>query len=173
MKQLIPIDDYGMFCDIESKKIKELKGKRVYVLKTNQGCKIGKSSDVYSRVKALKGMSPLKIDGIYITKECGNHSEIEKLAHMKFKNQQINSEWFDIGVEDIVLYLKTLNYKPIEHGTGAFNVDEIFDILYTPEFMKERNLKFRDYDGNLYIEDEQGNFMIPELFAQMVNCGLA
>lgn len=63
--------------------------------------KIGKSSDVKRRVKAMSASNPnLKI-------VCVINKDIENSLHKKFKDKKIYSEWFALNMRDIN-YIKNL-----------------------------------------------------------------
>jgi hypothetical protein len=72
----------------------------VYLIYTNIGVKIGKSISPKERIKTLSKSSPVKFIGSDIFKVKNMH-QTEALLHRKYKNRQINGEWFNLEKEQI------------------------------------------------------------------------
>lgn len=72
----------------------------VYVLKCNEWFKIGKSSDLGERVKALSTACPYPIEVIYFF-ETNNPMQVERALHKKFSSKRGIGEWFSLNLDDV------------------------------------------------------------------------
>ena len=84
----------------------------VYFLATNKGCKIGITSDLFKRLKALKNsLIDAQVDYVLISPLCENWKDIEKDFKEKFSSYNINNEWFSKEhTEEYINFLDCQNY---------------------------------------------------------------
>ena len=83
----------------------------VYVVKSGDYLKIGRSSNIRERFKQLRTMTPLGLDNkAYIKIE--NKDINEDVLHKKFSKYRVNGEWFSYSLE-IVLYIKKNEFEKI------------------------------------------------------------
>ncbi len=83
------------------KKLKEQEIGYIYLMKSDHGYKIGKSSKLPQRVKQIGIQLPFEHECIYSSK-VKNYHKIEKFFHKHFSSKHINGEWFDLTEEDVV-----------------------------------------------------------------------
>lgn len=84
----------------------------VYFLYTNQGCKIGITSDLFKRLKTIKNtLVHNKINYVLVSPLCENWKEIEKEFKENFKEFMINNEWFVCeNIDEYLQYFDKLNF---------------------------------------------------------------
>ena len=84
----------------------------VYILKiknTNR-YKIGVTCDIKNRIANIQNASPFNVEKYYSNKT-KKASYIEKFLHDKFKEKQINREWFELNEVDLVYCIDKINAK--------------------------------------------------------------
>jgi hypothetical protein len=73
----------------------------VYLILAENGLiKIGKSNDVYGRLKSLDTSSPLKLSLLFYI-ETMNADELEDALHGIYDDKRIKGEWFSLSDEDV------------------------------------------------------------------------
>ena len=112
-KDLLPF--YDWFCKYMKRKQKEsinfrensvkntipIKQKGyIYLLKSKNFYKIGKTKYLKDRMKAYKTENPFEIE-IIIQKEVEDYVKIEKELLKKFEDKQIKGEWFKLNKDDV------------------------------------------------------------------------
>lgn len=95
------------FVDYTMYKIEENHKGYVYLIKSNNYFKIGKTKNIKQRISSLQTSSATHIELIHTIKT-SNYHKIEKELHKKFENQHIKGEWFNLSEEDIE-YIKNYN----------------------------------------------------------------
>ena len=94
-----------------SPKEKKVDNGFVYFLKSETGhYKIGKTSNVKSRIKTLQVCSPYKLD-LYCYFKTSEMSEVEEKMHEIFHEKRANGEWFSITEEEIDSLLEFNNIE--------------------------------------------------------------
>jgi len=84
---------------------KKIKPGCVYFIGAEEvGVKIGYSTNVKGRLKTLNLASPYKLE-LLKTIDCSNYVEVEKWAHQYFEPRKMHSEWFDITLEEIEIWV--------------------------------------------------------------------
>jgi len=85
----------------------------VYLIVSNKKAKIGISSDIESRIKAIsRNLVDDNINKILISTLCSNCSEIEKSFKCNFSNNKISGEWFSLEwLSDYISFLKNQEYE--------------------------------------------------------------
>jgi hypothetical protein len=73
----------------------------VYFIRADNGLvKIGNSSDVRARFKAIDQASPCNLE-IALLIETESYIELEALFHQRFSGKRVKGEWFGLSEEDI------------------------------------------------------------------------
>lgn len=80
--------------------------KRIYVLETEIGCKVGVSADPLRRIKALSLSSPMTHKRTWVSDELANAFAIERIVHHQLKPHEIKNEWFSVGFDEAVELVK-------------------------------------------------------------------
>jgi hypothetical protein len=91
---------------IQKKKQRVPKKGYVYLLKAENGCKIGMSVNPKKRIETLGVKLPFPIDTI-CTIKTDDMTSLELELHQHFADKRINGEWFNLDTEDIE-YIKGL-----------------------------------------------------------------
>lgn len=80
----------------------------VYLIKADNGlCKIGKSSRVKSRFRALQSASPAQLELVHKVKT-DNAIVLEMRLHKRFASSRKHGEWFALTDQDVA-YIKSLS----------------------------------------------------------------
>ena len=69
---------------------------RVYILKSGNLYKIGKTNCLKKRLASLQCGNPQKIEVVFEAK-VKDAQRVEKLVHKKYQEHRIRGEWFDLG----------------------------------------------------------------------------
>ena len=79
----------------------------VYIFKCADKYKIGFTKDVERRFLQLD-TRPFKLSKVFVSEQCVNAYEIEQAIHIKFKEFNIEGEWYsdNLPVEDVIKYIK-------------------------------------------------------------------
>jgi len=85
----------------------------VYIIKANDIYKIGVTQNIKRRVHQLQNTSMAYTLEIILTIETTRAYQLEKELHVKFKNKNINKEWFSLNDKDLI-YLQN-NYDFISY----------------------------------------------------------
>lgn len=72
----------------------------VYLLRSGDYYKIGKSRDYNKRIKAIKLQLPFEVEKVHVVK-AKDMNQLERYWHQRFKNKRENGEWFVLSAEDI------------------------------------------------------------------------
>lgn len=78
------------------------RGGYVYILQSAYGCKVGRTRNMPSRMRAFGVKLPI----LYTIPLCAwfdDHVEAESAYHRRFSEKRINGEWFSLQEEDIAL----------------------------------------------------------------------
>jgi len=78
----------------------------VYVLEIAGRIKIGVSTKPESRIETISKMVGITPTRQFISKECNNYHQIEKMMHKHFRAQRIEGEWFLVSFKEAVSLLK-------------------------------------------------------------------
>lgn len=80
----------------------------VYIVKSELGCKIGRTKNLDDRMNLFNVKLPFnwEITKTYLLKD---YKDFEKFFHSKFNHKRINGEWFDLSNEDLELIDKFYN----------------------------------------------------------------
>ena len=81
----------------------------IYLIKSELGCKIGKTKNIKKRYRAFSVKMPFNFE-FEIYRKCNNYNKLELELHQKFDHQKINGEWFNLTAKD-VQYIKTTLIK--------------------------------------------------------------
>ncbi|MFA5806614.1 MAG: GIY-YIG nuclease family protein [Melioribacteraceae bacterium] len=82
------------------KKIKEQEIGYIYLIKSDHGCKIGKSKMLSNRINTIGIQVPFAHECIYSSK-IKNYHKIEKFFHKHFSSKHLKGEWFNLNEDDI------------------------------------------------------------------------
>lgn len=74
----------------------------VYVLKSGDFYKIGRTSDLGTRMSALAIALPQPTE-VVIVLETMDHVRLERDLHKKFSDKRVNGEWFVLSEDDLAL----------------------------------------------------------------------
>jgi len=86
----------------------------VYFVESDTGfVKVGMTSNLKTRIKALRSASPhiLKLKGYVKTTRYGF---LEKQIHSHFSNRKTNGEWFDVKVSEFFSFVNSKGYEYVE-----------------------------------------------------------
>lgn len=72
----------------------------VYVLKSGDFCKIGRTSNLTARIPALSIALPQPSE-VVVVLETTDHVRLERDLHKKFSDKRVNGEWFILDDDDI------------------------------------------------------------------------
>jgi len=89
-------------------KSKTLKSGYVYLLKSNNLYKIGRTTSFKSRMKKYTTENPFGIK-LILQKKVDDYIGIEKKLLDKFKEKQVRGEWFKLNKGDIKEFKKMVN----------------------------------------------------------------
>lgn len=84
----------------KKKEIREQEQGTVYLLKSDYGYKIGKSSNLDGRLKNFGIKLPFEWECIFSRVHINYHT-VEKNLHKHFRSKNINGEWFNLNEDDI------------------------------------------------------------------------
>ena len=90
----------------------------VYIFDAGDMVKIGKSIYPYSRMASLKSELRRDILRSFVSPDCSNYSEIEKIMHGVFSNCRVEGEWFDIEFGEAVKALQNQHFKDSQNRLG-------------------------------------------------------
>ena len=77
----------------------------VYLMKSGDHYKIGKSEDIERRVKEVRTQMPESLVLVHTIKT-DDTSGIEQYWHKRFQNQRLNGEWFKLSRADVSAFKK-------------------------------------------------------------------
>jgi hypothetical protein len=77
----------------------------VYLLKSGDHYKIGKSDDIERKVKEIRTQMPESVVLVHTIKTDGI-SGVEQYWHRRFQEQRVNGEWFKLSRSDISAFKK-------------------------------------------------------------------
>jgi hypothetical protein len=83
------------------KKLREQEIGYIYLIKSDLGYKIGKSSKLPQRVRQIGIQVPFEHEFIFSAKFKAYHL-VEKILHNQFSSKRIKGEWFDLTEEDVL-----------------------------------------------------------------------
>lgn len=84
----------------------------IYVIKVNEYFKIGKSTDIKTRIKRYITENPYEIK-VIIFKKVKDHTKTENYLLKRFKNKKHKNEWFLLDDNDLV---SIKNYLELKEG---------------------------------------------------------
>lgn len=77
--------------------------KNVYVVEKESGLvKIGVSGNVKNRIATLSMQGGFKVKNLYVTEECSNHYNLERIIHANLRDKRRIGEWFEMSFEEAV-----------------------------------------------------------------------
>jgi hypothetical protein len=86
----------------------------VYLLKTPHGYKIGRSTSVEQRVRALRSILPFDVELVH-TLRARDMVLCEQLWHEHFAEKKIKGEWFRLDEKDIAFFFCAGTYDSMQH----------------------------------------------------------
>jgi hypothetical protein len=87
------------------------KAGHVYVIRSGEYCKIGRTQDIQKRILALQTGSPHPIQLLIVT-EVSDAIAIEKALHQRYTHRRQGGEWFALAPEDIAAITRELGGTP-------------------------------------------------------------
>jgi len=158
MKELIPMDTYGVFADGL---------KSVYVVESDHGCKIGVTQSPDKRISQILVGSPVKYRRTWFSEPCSNAFAIESLAHKHFGSLKNHGEWFSTSFDSAVCFLEnqTAEKESKDEGVHQFSTEWYLRIFYPEilEFISNAGFHVFDSESGPYLEGDNG-IMSFELF---------
>lgn len=150
------------------------KSKSIYVLLADDNSvKIGVSNNIKHRINTLENQTGKRIINYYITKPCSNSYEIEKMAHIHFKNNRIYGEWFNIDFNEAYEYVKNL-YKNMATYIWGNKLEDVKKIEDTFEKVHLTHAKINIPINN--IKEMLSNYVdkgllnnVPETYEEALN----
>ena len=84
----------------------------VYLIHSDHGVKIGKTSNPGKRITTLRIQLPFKVTKTEIF-EVENMDNVETFLHQKYKEERLNGEWFKLSKSQIseAKQIISMNYK--------------------------------------------------------------
>ena len=81
----------------------------IYLIKSNNMYKIGKTKNIKTRIQSIKTSTPFLLEIVH-TQKYINYHKIEKHLHTEFKDKRVSGEWFNLTENDIE-YIKNYNER--------------------------------------------------------------
>lgn len=149
---------------------------RVYILESDDGCKIGRSKEVAARIKQLEGGSPTPYARVWESEPCENASAIEAILHKRFDKHWLKGEWYDISFDEAVTAAKGMKYDPCTSKEHPINADgliawlhpEIGEAFSTIAELNRIGIRAYEDKGKIYFESDELGCMIPEFFFALI-----
>ena len=96
---------------LKNKQATRYKHGYVYIACSESGLtKIGRSTNPYTRLKALQNSSGYKFVKIYTTDLILNYIEIESIMHKYYKEYRREGEWFELNYGEAVDFIEKLDW---------------------------------------------------------------
>jgi hypothetical protein len=119
----------------------------VYVVKSGNYFKIGKTKSPKSRISSLQTGNPENIEPIYVIK-CNNMSALETDLHRRFYNKRIRGEWYALNSEDLKHLGSLPGYRNSQHKkTRGYSIilKILFGLIYYPSLLVGMILLYRPW----------------------------
>ena len=71
----------------------------IYLMESQHGCKIGKTSQPAKRLSAIFTLLPFYLSSITLI-EVNNAYEVENILHREYEDKRIKGEWFNLNEID-------------------------------------------------------------------------
>lgn len=130
--------------------------------------KIGKSRFIENRVLSLSNSSGCEIILIYTSKPINNYSQVERLAHERFKDKRrAYGEWFNMNGPDAYIFISKLieidNIHPVarmyEDKVSIADIALKYDVsrAYITKLLKDWNVYVRESYRKTYNKISESN----------------
>jgi len=96
---------------------KKHKHRCVYVLECKGSYKIGMTSDLPKRMKAIQAVNPFGITLAHVI-FTENHYQVEQALHRIFADSRGNNEWFELSIRDLAV-IKSMSVDQILRAAEA------------------------------------------------------
>ncbi len=74
----------------------------IYIIKTNEFYKIGRTNNIKRRIKELESLNPFDVELILYQKKLYSRT-VEAFLHAEFRDKNIKGEWFKLSELDLML----------------------------------------------------------------------
>lgn len=83
----------------------------IYILQSAHGCKIGKTTNLTARLRALNVQLPFPATMLH-TIATGDTTKAEAQLHQRFAHCRLNGEWFNLSPDDITWLCSLTSLEP-------------------------------------------------------------